>query len=232
MAMYSRETATDLRVVDQWDGGVGWVAYPDEGGQRASHAVRDDAGDVWVFDPLDAPGVDDLLAELGAVAGVVVCSDYHARDADALADRHEVAVHVPDCLDRVAERTTAPVASVDAAVAGFEFTHVRPLHAWNETVAYRERDGTLYVPDYCSSHAKFTVGDERLGFPTFTRLSPPKSVFDGMTPERILFGHGEGVFEDAGTRLADSLSGARRRFPRALVTNLPGELRAMLGAFR
>jgi hypothetical protein len=232
MPMYSRETATDLVVVDEWNDGLGWVAHPDEGGTRVSHAVRDVEGDVWVFDPLDAPGVDDLLAGLGDVAGVVVCADYHARDADALADRHDVAVHVPSFLDRARDGTTAPVETIDGSVAGFELTHVRPMYAWNEAVAYRERDGTLYVPDYCSSHAKFTVGDERLGFPTFSRLSPPRPVFAEMAPERVLFGHGEGVLDDAAAALDDALSGARRRFPRALVTNFPGELRAMLGAFR
>jgi len=232
MPMYSREPATDLRVVDRWADGVGWIVHPDEGGRRTSHAVRDADGGVWVFDPLDAPGVDDLLADLGTVTGVVVCSDYHTRDADALADRYDVAVYVPRFLDRVASRTAAPVERVDGAVAGFELTHVRPLYAWNEAIAYRERDGTLYVPDYCSSHPKFTVGGERLGFPTCSRLRPPTALFGGMAPERILFGHGEGVFEDAPAALDDALRGARRRFPRALVTNLPGELRAMLGALR
>ncbi len=228
--MYARESPTGLQVIDEWADGVGWLAHPEEDGRRASHAVRGDGG-VWVFDPLDAPGLDDLLASLGDVAGVVVCSDYHARDADAVATRHDVPVHVPRFLDRVAERVSAPVESV-GSVAGFELTHVRPLYAWNEAVAYRDRDGTLYVPDYCSSHSKFTVGDERLGFPTLSRLSPPTDVFAGLDPDRILFGHGEGVFENAATALDDALSGGRRRVPRALVTNLPGELRAMLGALR
>jgi len=230
--MYARGSPTERQVIDEWSDGVGWVAHPEEGGRRASHAVRDDDGDVWVFDPLDAPGIDDLLAELGDVAGVVVCSDYHARDAGAVATRHGVPVSVPPFLDRVAERVSAPVDVVDGSVAGFELTHVRPLYAWNEAVAYRERDGTLYVPDYCSSHPKFTVRGERIGFPTFSRLSPPSDVFGGMTPDRILFGHGEGVFENAAAGLDDALSGGRRRLPRALLSNFPGELRAMLGALR
>jgi hypothetical protein len=240
MPMYRREPATDLEIVDRWDGGVGWLAYPTEDGRRVSHAVTDADGDVWLLDPLDVPGVDDLLAELGDVAGVVVCSDYHARDAGALARRHDVPVHVPRALDRVTERVadSAPeapevtVESVDSTVAGFELTHVRPLFAWNEVVAYRERDGTLYVPDYCSSHPKFTTGGERIGFPTFSRLSPPTDVFGDLDPDRILFGHGEGVFTDATAALADALGGARRRFPRALLTNLPGELWAMSSALR
>lgn len=82
-----------------------------------------------------------------------------------------------------------------------------------------------------SSHEKFTVAGERLGMPTFSRLRPPREQFD-CEPERILFGHGEGVHEAATDVLAASFDGARRRFLRALVANLPGELRAMLGALR
>ena len=49
-------------MIGRWDGGVGWIAHPEERGRRASHAIRGEDGDVGVFDPLDAPGVDDLLA--------------------------------------------------------------------------------------------------------------------------------------------------------------------------
>lgn len=232
MQPYRRTAPTDCAVVDRWDDGLGWLAHPDEAGRRVSHAVRDADGGVWLFDPLDAPGVDDLVADLGPVAGVVVCSGYHARDADAFARRHDVPVTVPRHVDRVADRLDAPVERVDDRVAGFDLHHVRPLHAWRETVAYRQRDGTLYVPDYLSSHPKFAVGDERVGMPTFSRLSPPTEPFGDLDPDRILFGHGEGVFTDAATALEDTLSNARRRFPRALVSNLPGELHAMLGALR
>jgi hypothetical protein len=93
-------------------------------------------------------------------------------------------------------------------------------------------DGTLYVPDYPSPHPAFTVGDERAGLPALALLSPPRETLAGLDPRRILFGHGWGIFEDAPGALADALEGAPRRFPRALVANLPRELRAMLGALR
>lgn len=233
MPMYDRSQSTACREIDRWSGGVGWLAHPDEGSVRASHAVRED-GDVWLLDPLDAPGADDLVADLvgedGTVAGVVVCSDYHARDAETFAERYDVAVHVPRSVDRVPDRIDAPVQRFEGAIAGFETSPVRPMYAWNEVVAYRERDGTLYVPDYLSSHDAFTVGAERVALPTASRLFPPHEQFAGMAPERICFGHGEGVFADADAALRDALEGARRRLPRALVTNLPGELRAGLGA--
>jgi len=228
---YDRSAPTDLREVDRWDGGVGWVAHPEEGGGRVSHAVDAEDGGVWVLDPLDAPGVDDLLAELDDVRGVVVCADYHARDADALAARHDVPVHVHRSLDRVADRLDAPVERFEERLGGFETVPLRPLYAWRETALYRPADGTLYVPDFLSSHPKFCVGDERIGMPSLSRLTAPPARLSALDPERILFGHGEGVFADAADALRDSLTGARRRFPRALA-NLPAELRAILGALR
>jgi len=60
----------DLHEIDRFDRGVGWIAYPGEAMERASHAIavpneESETDDVWVFDPVDAPGVDDLLADPG-----------------------------------------------------------------------------------------------------------------------------------------------------------------------
>ncbi|WP_310732452.1 hypothetical protein [Halostella litorea] len=229
--MYARESPTEPQVIDEWPDGVGWVAHPDEGGRRASHAVRADDG-VWLFDPIDAPGVDNLVTELGDVAGVAVLSGYHARDADAFARRYDVPVHVPAWIDRAAARVDAPVERVDGSVAGFDLRAVSPLGAWDEAVAYRESDGTLYVPDVISAAPDFTVGGERMAVSIVVRLTPPRAPFADADPDRVLFGHGSGVFDDAADALAASLDGARRRFPRALVSTAPRELRAMLGALR
>lgn len=243
MPTYDRTPATDLEVVDRWDDGVGWLAHPHETGRRASHAVRADDG-AWVIDPLDAPGVDDLLAELGTVAGVAVLGSHHARDAGPIADRHDVAVHVPTWMDRVAERVDAPVERYGTSFgeSGFEVQRVEPLGLWQEGVAYRESDGTLYVPDLLGAGPGYTVGDERVGVVLSNRLTPPRDVFEGLTPERILLGHGRGVLTggdrmdadgdrmDADEVLEDALSGARRRFPRAVVGELWTNVRLMAAA--
>lgn len=233
MPVYDRSDPDRLRIVDRWDvensAGFGWFAHPDEFGRRTSHAVRGPDG-VWLFDPLDAPGIDEHLADLGDVAGVAVLSDYHARDAAAFARRNDVPVTVPSWLSRVTERVDAPVEVVDGAVAGFELRRLKPLRAWRECLAYREADGTLYVPDFLSTHPKFTVGDERLGLPTGSRLFPPREQFADVDPERIILGHGEGLFDGPAEALADTIANARKRFPRALVSNPRAELRAMLGA--
>lgn len=226
---YDRTASEGYRACDRWADGVGWRAHPRETGARTSHAVRADEG-IWLFDPLDAPGIDALLAELGTVAGVAVLSDYHARDAAVFADRYNVPVTVPAWLTRVADRVDAPVERVADGVAGFDLRPVRPLSAWHECVAYRERDRTLYVPDYLSSSAKFTVGDERIGLPSLSRLRPPRATFADCEPARILCGHGEGIFDEATPALRHCLDGARVRVPQALVCNLPTELRQMLPA--
>lgn len=232
MPVYERGEPDEIALVDRWEDGFGWVAHPDEGGRRTSHAVRTADGGVWLFDPLDGPGIDDHVADLGEVAGVAVLSDYHARDAASFARRYDVPVTVSRWLSRVEAQVDAPVERTGGPVAGFDLRQVRPLFAWNEAVAHRERDATLYVPDYLSGHEKFCVGGERLGLPTFSRLSPPRETFGDCAPERILFGHGTGITSNADEALTDVLEGARRRFARALVSKLPGETRAMLGALR
>lgn len=230
--MYRRNGADDCRVVDRWHRGVGWQAHPGEDGLRTSHAIADPDGGVWLIDPLEAPGVESLYDDFGDVVGVAVLADYHARDAAAVAQRHDVPVTVPTGLDRAAERVETPVRRVTDSLAGFELRRVSPLGAWTETVAYRERDRTLYVPDVLSSGAAFTVGDERLGLNVLARFAPPSEAFADIDPDRVLLGHGRGVFDGAGEALADALANARRRLPGALVSTAPRELKGMVDAVR
>ena len=62
--MFDRDGDPELLVTAEWDGGVEWLVHPAEAGRRASHALVGEDG-VWVVDPLDAPGLDERLAELG-----------------------------------------------------------------------------------------------------------------------------------------------------------------------
>ncbi|MFB6183934.1 MAG: hypothetical protein ABEI96_05210 [Haloarculaceae archaeon] len=229
--MYDRGEPDDPQFLDRWDGGVGWIAHPDEGSRRASYAVRADDG-VWLFDPLDAPGVDDRVTTLGDVAGVAVCSNWHARDAGAFARRYDVAVHVPAWMTRVADRVDAPVERYREVPgnSGFRVRRVDPLPGWREGVAYREADGTLYAPDVLTALPDATVGDERVGLALPCRLFPPREQLCDCDPERILVGHGSGVFRDADDALANVLDGARWRVPRALVRQGPTQVRGILGA--
>jgi len=233
MPIYDRGEPDEFETIDRRSDGVGWIAHPDEAGLRASHAVRGDDG-VWLLDPIDAPGVDDLLAELGPVAGVAVLSDYHARDAAAFARRHDVPVHVPAWIDRGADRTDAPIERFegDLGSSGFRAIEYDPFPGWTEAFLYRESDGTLYVPDSMAASVRPTVGDERIGLYLLVRLRPPGEELAGIDVERVLFGHGSGVFEGADAALADALAGARRRFPRALVAGGWSELKLAGAALR
>lgn len=237
MPMYERSASTEIEVIDEWDGGLGWIAHPEEDARRASHAIRGEDG-VWLFDPLDAPGVDALIDDLGTVAGVAVLSNYHGRDAGVFADRYDVSVHLAGWMDRVADGVNAPVeryeASTDAWVelgnSGIDVRTIDPPTAWRELIAYRAADGTHRVPDMLSTPEDVTVGDERLACYLLHRLAPPRAPFADLDPERVLVGHGEGVTEDAAAALESSLAHARRRLPRALVSQAPTQVRGIVGA--
>ncbi|KTG10439.1 hypothetical protein AUR64_12815 [Haloprofundus marisrubri] len=206
----------ELREIDRWDHGVGWLAHPDEEMQRASHALELD-GDVWVVDPVDADGVDDLLAEFGDVVGVVVGLDRHKRDAAALARRHDATVYVPDWMTGVAKKLNADVERFGRELGD---TGVRALTIrdstvppWQEVGLYDENRGTLVVPEAVGTAAYFLADDERLGVHPMIRLFPPTRALSGLEPERILVGHGEGVHENASEALADALEHSRKRTP-------------------
>jgi hypothetical protein len=230
--MYERHSPTDCTVIDSWSDGVGWFAHPDETGKRASHALIGNEGGVWVFDPVDAPGLDELLDTLGEVVGVVVLSNYHVRDAETIADRHGVPVYLPDWLSRAAKRLHVPPERITDGIgdSGFTVRRCAPLPGWTEAIAYRESDGTLYVPDVLGTESSFTVGRERLGVYLLCRIAPPRAAFEGLSPRRVLVGHGTGLFEDAPAALTEALSGARRRFPRALLASGGTQVRALVAA--
>ncbi len=211
MPMKATGRAADYREIDRFDDGVGWIAHPEEAMQRASHALVTDDGDVWVVDPVDADGVDDLFAELGEVRGVVVLMDRHGRDAAAVAQRHDVPVYVPSFVDPGIDARTQPVTD-RLPDTDFEVVRTVDWPGWDEAALY---DGkTLVVGDTLGTAQYFTTGDERVGVHPMLRVKPPKAL-EQFEPERILVGHGEGVMEDATNALEFALDGARRRAPRA-----------------
>jgi hypothetical protein len=92
---------------------------------------------------------------------------------------------------------------------------------------WRERDGTLYVPESMGTSENFQAGDERLGVSIYRRLNPPREALAGIEPERVLVGHGEGVFENATGELTHALANARRRAPAMFLRRLPSALRGL-----
>lgn len=198
------------RLIDRWAGGFGWLANPNEGMQRASHALVGDDG-VWIVDPVDYDGLDDRLAELGDVEGVCVLLDRHTRDAPALARRHDVAVHVPAWMDGVGATLDSPVEPLGGAVDGYDVRRLIDNPIWQEAALY---DGaTLYTPESLGTVEFFLAPGERVGVHPALRLVPPGGLTD-LEVERLLVGHGEGVFDDPGEAVADAVTNARRRAPR------------------
>ncbi|MFC6974453.1 hypothetical protein ACFQL1_06880 [Halomicroarcula sp. GCM10025709] len=233
MPAYERSSPPALYTIDEYDDVVGWLAHPQEDGQRASHAISTDEG-VWIVDPIDVPGVDELLADLGPVAGVAVLSDYHARDADTIAKRYDVPVHVPHWLGRVPDRLDTPVKRTDSQIAesGIRVERCTSLPGWTETIAWHEPTSTFYFPDILGTAPGYTVGTEEVGVFLTHRLVPPQELLEGRTPDRLLFGHGPGIHTDAAAILEDSITGARRRFPRALLRQGPTAARLVIAAVR
>ncbi len=205
--------ATSLREIDRFDDGVGWISYPEETMQRASHALATDEG-LWLVDPVDADGLEDLLAEFGSVAGVVVCLDRHKRDAAAIATRHDVPVHIPAWMSGVADKLDAPVERFDGELgdSGFESFVIRDssVPPWQEAGLYNAETGTLVVPESLGTAAYFLADGERLGVHPMLRMIPPREVLSGFSPSRILVGHGAGVLEDAPTALDEALANSKR----------------------
>lgn len=196
--------------IDHFEGGVGWLAHPEEGMQRASHALATDDG-VWLVDPVDAPGLDDFLADFGEVAGVILLLDRHKRDSAALARRHDVAVHLPRVLAGVAGNLDCEVSLLDDGPGEYEVQTVVDNPLWKEAALY---DGeTLVVSESLGTVEFMTTGLERIGVHPMRRLTPPRSL-RSLAVDRVLVGHGTGVHDGAKTAIREAIDGSVRRAPR------------------
>lgn len=218
IAMGLKESgSTALQEIDRWDDGVGWIAYPDEQMQRASHALVDDGdGDsgVWLVDPVDTDDLDDFLSEFGEILGVIVLLDRHKRDAGAIARRHDVSVHRPSWMRSIDSDIDAPVTTLgrELGETGYRVRIRVNLPIWKEAVLYRPDDGTLLVPESLGTVEYFRASEERLGVHPVLRLTPPSDLAD-LAVERLLVGHGSGVSENTTAAIKDAISGSRSRAP-------------------
>lgn len=214
----------------EWPGGLTWLAHPDESMQRASHALAA-SGQVWVVDPLEAPGIQDELEALGEVAGVVVLLDRHTRDAAAFAARYDVPVFVPEAAAVDAADLGVPTERFRGELGdtGYRARPVVSLPLWREAALVSEDGGTVVVGDVLGTAAYFRAPRERLALHPALRLWPPRRQLGDLDPERLLVGHGAPVLEDGGQAIEDALAGARRGAPRALWGALVATLRRTLG---
>lgn len=219
------EGATSLATVGSFEGGVTWLASPDEAMARASHALIE-GEELWLVDPVDADDLDPWLAERGTVAGVVVLLDRHERDAARIAARHDVPVHVPEQFGDLGDELDAPTTNLgdELGDTGYRPVPVVDRSFWHEIALWRQDDRTLVVPEAVGTADFFTAGEEHLGVHPALRLFPPRKSLGGLDPDRILVGHGEPVFEDATSQLANALAGSRRRAPRLYAGTLRSAL--------
>lgn len=199
-----------------------WMAHPDEQMQRASHALTVE-GDVWLFDPLDAHGLDEELASLGIVAGIVLLSNRHGRDADHLAQRHDVSIHVPGWFDAHKIDFEAPVETFNDELdeTGFEVCW-RIDRFLQEGALLHPGRKTLLVGDSLMTAGVLTGKDGRLalGLPLM-RLWPPQVDPESLDVERVLVSHGKPVFDDAQVALEQALAMEHRGRFSAILLNVP-----------
>jgi len=214
------DPTTDWVETNRWDRGASYISYPDEMMVRASHVLDTDAG-VFVVDPIDVDGIDDLFADFGEVAGVVILLDRHKRDSAAVANRHDVPVYVPEWMSGVEGDIDAPVERIHRQLPETDYGLHKIIDnpIWQEAALYGDEDDTLVVPEAVGTADYFLAGDERLGVHPMLRLFPPKKLAR-LDPERVLVGHGHGVMEDATEAIAYALRGSRSRTPGLYAKNL------------
>lgn len=203
-----------LDVVDRWEGGISWTLEDDQM-HRTSHALETESG-VWVVDPVDAPGLDDELEDLGEIEGVTLLLDRHKRDTELLAQRHDVPVSLPAPLGPVADELTIETERFAGTLPGTGYRTIRLTtnRLWREVALFDAEDGMLVVPEAVGTNELFTTDDERLGVHPALRLFPPRRELGGLEPERVLVGHGPGVFDGATVALRDALANSRRNAPK------------------
>jgi hypothetical protein len=210
----------ELTAIDRFDGGVGWIAHPDETMERASHAVESGGG-LWLLDPVDAEGLDDLLADYADPEGVVVLLDRHKRDAAEIATRHDIPVYVPDWMDGVAEEIDAPTRRVEDRIGDFQIRKLIDNRIWQEAVLF---DGeTLVVPEAVGTVSYFRAPGEKLGVHPMLRPVPPREL-RSHDPDRLLVGHGAGLSEDVGATLREAIAASRRTAIPLYIKSIGGAL--------
>jgi hypothetical protein len=185
-----------IRFCDETEWGFGWVL--EERLERCSHALRAE-GRVWVFDPVDAPGVEERIRDLGEPGGVIQLLDRHRRDSAALAARLGVPLY------------ETPFQGVPGAP--FDPVPVVRHRLWREVALWWQEERALLCGDVLGTVGYFLAPGEELGVHPLLRFVPPKAL-TRFVPRHVLCGHGEGVHDDeAAPAFEDALATARLRLP-------------------
>jgi hypothetical protein len=190
---------------DETSFGLGWIAPEPTLLERASHALRAD-GRVWLVDPVDGDGVEELIRALGEPAGVVQLVDRHARDCAALAARLGVPHH------------RVPFEGIPGSP--FEVRAVLNVPGWREAALWWPAEHVLVCTEALGTASYFRAPDEALAVHPFLRPYQPRALRDMarcLAPRHVLVGHGEGLHgDDAAVALREAVLGGRRTAPRWL----------------
>ena len=194
-------------------GSFSWLLGPSDPASRASTALVLDAGTLLI-DPLEADGLDELLAPLPPLIGVTSLLDRHGRDAAAIADRRGVPRLVP-----------AALGGPGLGLAGAEERPVIVRPRWKEALLWVPDRKLLICPETLGT-APFDLAspNARLGMHPLARVYRPAAAFAGLDPAVIAVGHGPPL-RDAEGLLAPTLASGVRGIPRSW-------LRLPLEAFR
>ena len=199
-----------MQICDEMPFGFGWIAPEPEFMQRASHALATEAG-VYVIDPVDVPGAEQRIRELGQPAGVIQLLDRHRRDSRRLADRLGVPLH----------RT--PFSGIPGSP--FEVIGVVETPFWKEVAVWWPSQRVLVTADALGTPGYYRAPGETLAVSPLLRLLPPRRLAK-LDAEHVLCGHGAGVHGPAArATLADAVGRARTRTPAWAI----GQLRRKLG---
>lgn len=222
--------ADQVTTIRRWEGGLTWMAHPDAQMQRASHALTVEEN-VWLFDPLDANGLDEELASLGTVAGVVLLSSRHGRHADRLARRHDVSIHVPEWFDVDFDAPVEPFTD-ELDGTGFE-VQWRVDGFLQEGVLFHPERKTLLVGDSLMTNPLLCGMEGRLELTLpLLRLRPPQVDPESLDVERVLVSHGTPVFDDAQGALEQALAMEHRGRFSAILLNVPTYARILYASRR
>jgi hypothetical protein len=172
---------------------------------RSSTAIGVDGGCLLV-DPVDGPGLDDLIAPLGEVVGVCTLLDRHRRDAAKIATRLGCPQLVPSTLAGSGE---------PLVIAGVQERAILAAPGWNESALWLPERRLLVCADALGTTQYFlSTPDEVVGVHPLLRIRPPVGAFRGLDPVAIAVGHGAPAIEGATAGLEHAIATARSGLPR------------------
>lgn len=186
---------------------VSWTAAEPPFMQRSSHALAVEGG-CWLVDPVDGEGLEELIAPVGPVRGVLQLLDRHPRDGAALAARYGVPL---------VETPAQPVEGTP-----FTLLPVSGRRWWRETALWWPEHRALVVPEALGTAPYYLAPGAVVGVHPMMRPFPPR-ILD-VAPVHLLPGHGAPVSGDhVAEAVHEALARSRRDIPGALL----GAVRSM-----